>query len=75
MAKTSWKSLNRCRINFDDDFVIVFDSNDTEIYRGIEDYEPMKDAEWIWNEGEQCYKYTDPISREYFRKVCLDIGN
>ena len=43
MAKSNWKSLERRRVNFDDDLVIVYDEDDREIYRGLEDYEPMKD--------------------------------
>ena len=47
------------RIDFDDDLVVVIDiTNDKEVYRGIEDYEPMKNENWKWNCKEQCYTST-----------------
>lgn len=67
MAKSNWKSLERRRINFDDDLVIVYDEDDREIYRGLEDYEPMKDEPWKWDNESQSYKL------DKYRKICLDI--
>jgi len=37
-----YTTYNRKRIDFEDDFVIVFDENAQQIYKGIEDYEPVK---------------------------------
>lgn len=36
------------RIDFDDDKVVVWEvsGSDNEVYRGLEDYEPMKDEDW-----------------------------
>lgn len=67
MAKSNWKSLERRRVNFDDDLVIVYDEDDREIYRGLEDYEPMKDEPWKWDNESQSYKL------DKYRKICLDI--
>ena len=43
--KRSYDSYQRKRIDFEDDIVIVFEDGN-QIYKGIEDYEPMKDADW-----------------------------
>ena len=43
------------KIEFEDDLVIV-KCNGREIYKGIEDYEPMKDEDWTWDGS----KYTLP---------------
>ena len=67
MAKSNWKSLERRRINFDDDLVIVYDEEDNEIYRGLEDYEPMKDEMWKWDNSSNSYLL------DGYRKICLDI--
>ena len=67
MAKSNWKSLERRRVNFDDDLVIVYDEDDREIYRGLEDYEPMKDEPWKWDNESQSYKL------DKYRKICLEI--
>lgn len=67
MAKSNWKSLERRRINFDDDLVIVYDEEDNEIYRGLEDYEPMKDENWKWDNSSNSYLL------DKYRKICLDI--
>lgn len=53
------------RIEFDDDIVIVYE-NGRQIYKGLEDYEPMKDEKWIWDNSKKCYTYLD------FIKVCID---
>lgn len=52
-------------INFEDDTVIVYDG-DEEIYRGIEDYEPMKDENWKWDEKTKSYVFDN------YRKICLE---
>lgn len=53
------------RIDYDDDLVKVY-KNGKEIYSGIEDYEPMKDADWKWDNNKKYYTYKDMI------KVCLE---
>lgn len=62
-----YKSLERRRIDYEDDLVIVYDESGKQIYKGIEDYEPMKDEPWKWDNSEQVYKFKKYI------KVCLDI--
>lgn len=54
------------KIEFDDDLVVVY-QNGREIYKGIEDYEPMKDEKWTWDNAKKCYTLGD----EYI-KVCID---
>ena len=66
MAKSNWKSLQRRRIDYDDDLVIVYE-DEREIYRGMEDYEPMKDELWQWDQSTQSY------TLDKYRKICLDI--
>lgn len=65
--KRGYKTYNRKRIDFDDDLVIVFDGNKSQIYKGIEDYEPMKDENWQWDNSEKVYKYGD------YTKICLEV--
>ena len=65
--KRGYKTYNRKRIDFDDDLVIVFDKNDSQIYKGIEDYEPMKDEDWKWDPSENVYRLNKYI------KICLEI--
>lgn len=59
------KYTNRGRINFEDDLVVVFDTDGTELYKGMEDYEPMKDEDWKYDAGEQVYRLGGYI------KVCV----
>jgi len=66
--KRRFDTYQRKCIDYEDDIVLVFDSdNDEEIYRGLEDYEPMKDSDWIWSQELQAYKF------DHFIKICLDI--
>lgn len=58
----------RKRIDFEDDLVKVYQGN-KEIYSGIEDYEPMKDANWKWDNNDKCYKYDKYI------KICVESLN
>lgn len=44
------------RIDYDDDLVIVYDPKGKIIYKGVEDYEPMKDEPWRWDESVRGYK-------------------
>lgn len=53
------------RIDYDDSFVKVY-KDGKEIYSGIEDYEPMKNADWKWDNDHKYYTYKDMI------KVCLE---
>lgn len=68
--------MNRKPINFDDDLVIVYADVDIcegrEIYRGLEDDEPMKYVAWTWDNGNKCYRFRDAEGRHY-KKICLDI--
>lgn len=52
-------------INYDDDLVIVYDANGNEIYKGTEDYEPMKDGFWLWDETIKGYRLDNYI------KICI----
>lgn len=64
MART-YKTYNRKPIQYEDDLVIVFDENGSQIYKGIEDYEPLNDESWRWDKTEKIYRYKGYI------KVCL----
>lgn len=44
------------RIDYEDDLVIVYDERGKVIYKGIEDYEPMKDEPWRWDETIKGYR-------------------
>lgn len=55
----------RKRIDFEDDIVKVYDGN-KEIYAGAEDYEPMKDEDWKWDNTNKYYKFGKYI------KVCCE---
>lgn len=65
--KRNYKTYNRKHIEFEDDIVIVFDENESQIYKGIEDYEPMRYENWQWDNSEKIYKCGGYI------KICLDI--
>lgn len=53
------------RIDYDDDLVIVYDTKGKIIYKGLEDYEPMKDEPWRWDENIKGYRL------EGMTKVCI----
>lgn len=72
MARSIWKSLNRKRIEFEDDIVITYDEEDNELYRGLEDYEPSRDVNWKWDEASKSYEYVHDGKK--YRKICLDLG-
>lgn len=74
MGKRTYASYkNRKRIDFEDDLVIVF-RDDSEIYKGIEDYEPMKDENWRYNNAIQAYKLEDSRTEGHtYIKICLDV--
>ena len=67
MSKRGYNTYIRKQIDAEDDIVIVFDEEDNQIYKGIEDYEPMKDCDWKWYNDIQAYKYLG------YLKICLDI--
>ncbi len=64
--KRSYDSYQRKRIDFEDDIVIVFEDGN-QIYKGIEDYEPMKDADWKWDNNIKAYVLDNYI------KICLEV--
>ena len=64
--KRSYDSYQRKRIDFEDDLVIVFEDGN-QIYKGIEDYEPMKDADWKWDNNIKAYVLDNYI------KICLEV--
>ena len=69
------KKSMRKKINYDDDFVIIYDEKGREIYRDLEDYEPMKYENWIWDETDKCYylEFEDEDGKKHkYMKVCVD---
>ena len=59
----------RSRIRYEDDIVVVIDtSTDKELYRGYEDYEPMKREMWLWDEDQCCYRLG-----QFLVKICLEV--
>lgn len=63
--KRSYESYPRKQIEFEDDFVIVYEIDEI-IYKGIEDYDPMKDVDWKWDNTNKIYTYGN------FIKICVD---
>lgn len=59
----------RKRIEFEDDIVAVY-RDDEEIYKGMEDDEPMKREPWKYDDSTKTYSI--PGYEEY-KKVCIDI--
>ena len=49
------------RIEFEDQLVIVYDKKGNEIYRGLEDYEPMKYEDWKFDSSIGAYRFKDFI--------------
>ena len=45
------------RLNYEDQVVKVYDANGREIYSGIEDYEPMRDAPWEFDDSIGAYRF------------------
>ena len=43
------------RIEYEDDFVVVYDKDGSVVYRGMEDYEPYKDEPWRFDEKQGVY--------------------
>ena len=60
------KYTNRGRVNFEDDMVVVFDTDGTVMYKGMEDYEPMKWEDWKYDAVERVYRLGGYI------KVCVE---
>ena len=46
-------------IQYEDDFVYVFNEKDELMYKGILDYCPYKDEAYRWNEKDGCYDLVD----------------
>ena len=63
----------RKRIQFEDDVVVVFDNKNQEVYRGLEDYEPNKRGDWVWDQSIQGYKLFSNDKFAGWVKYCLDI--
>lgn len=64
--------IPRKTIDFEDDIVIVYDDESGhEIYKGIEDFDPMKDENWKWDGSTQSYSLVAE-GRKYI-KICLDV--
>lgn len=62
------------RIKYDDDLVVVTKGGEV-IYKGIEDFEPMKEELWKWDEKEQAYflKRKANFKREVvYKKECIE---
>lgn len=55
------------QIEFEDDIVLVLDENGKQIYKGPEDYEPLKDEDWRWDERAGHYTFNGMV------KKCLNI--
>ena len=68
MSKRAYNSFQRKRIDYEDDIVIVYDNAENQIYKGIEDYEPMNNEPWVWNSKDGCY-YLKTSGKTY-KKVC-----
>lgn len=58
------------RIEYEDDLVVVT-SGKTVIYSGLEDYEPMRNANWKFvkttKDGKGHYEF------DKYKKYCLDV--
>lgn len=68
-----YNTYKRKRIEYEDDIVIVF-VDDRQTYKGIEDYEPMKDENWKWDSSIQAYTLDDPRTNgQTYIKICLDV--
>lgn len=60
------KYENRGRINYEDDLVVVFDNEGYAIYKGMEDYEPMKWEDWKYDTVERIYRFGEYV------KICVE---
>ncbi len=65
MSKTD--NFAKKQIDYEDDIVVVYDASGKCVYKGSEDFEPMKDCDWKWNNKKEQYEYDEYI------KICLDI--
>ena len=66
--KTYEKYPNRGLINYEDDIVVVFNEKGEEIYKGLEDYEPMRREPWEYDFDIDAYRF------ENYIKVCIGEG-
>jgi len=53
------------RIDFDDDLVVVYDKDMNVVYKGLEDYEDLKDEDWKFDPSIGAYRFGE------FIKNCL----
>ena len=51
----SKKYPDRKRIEYEDDIVVVYGPDGELIYKGMEDYEPMKYEDWTWDNTNKYY--------------------
>lgn len=54
------------RINYDDDLVVVYNGDGEIEYKGIDDFNPYKDDDWVWDESIKGYRCGDYI------QICID---
>ena len=59
------------RIEFEDDLVVVRDVNGKVIYKGEEDYEPMRDEDWRFNKSKSLYELEGKDF--YYTKEILEV--
>lgn len=52
-------------IEYEDDLVIVYDAEGDVVYKGMEDYEPMKYEPWRWDKSINGYRLNG------YTKVCV----
>lgn len=43
------------RLEYEDDLVVVKRGSEV-LYKGLEDYNPMSDEDWVWNNSKGCYE-------------------
>lgn len=62
------------KINFEDDIVAVYDADTGEqLYKGMEDYEDLKDEPWKWDASIGAYRLEQTIDGKTYKyiKNCL----
>lgn len=66
-----FSNFPRRNIEYEDDLVIVYDERGKVIYKGIDDYDPMKYENWKYDRSLKAYILQS--SNETYYKICLDI--
>jgi hypothetical protein len=69
--KMEWRYKMEKRIEFEDDLVVVRDVNGKVIYKGEEDYEPMRDEDWKFNKSKNLYELEG--NDFYYTKEVLEV--